>query len=167
MQTKTKKAKKTLAFTVKKVYNVQHKLNLVPSNNNSCGANTMNTQAQAITTPVFAKVITASSKAGSKLVQCVGVSDHAKLGYKIRFSGKPDATARVSTLISTKMHDDIRFINLAHIKTEIEAAVELEVHPDFADDNAQMAIAAFLSKHNATEVQAARDAYKAMLEQAA
>jgi len=157
MQNKTKK---TLAFTVNKVYNVQHKLNLV-TNNNTSGANTMNN------TQTFAKVITATSKAGNKLVQCVGVSDHAKLGYKIRFSGKPDATARVSTLISTKMHDDIRFINLAQLKTEIEAAVELEVHPDFADDNAQMAIAAFLSKFNATEVQAAREAYAALLEQAA
>ena len=151
--------KNKLAFTVKKVYNVQHKLNLV--NNNTSGANTMNTQT------TFAQVVTASSKAGSKLVQCVGVSDHAKLGYKIRFSGKPDASARISTLVNTKVHEDIRFINLAYAKTEIEAAVELEANPGFADDNAQMAIAAFLNKHNATEVQAARDAYAALLEQAA
>ena len=153
MQTKTKK---TLAFTVNKVYNVQHKLNLVANNNS--GADIMQTTN---TTPAFAQVVTASSKANSKLVQCVGVSDHAKLGYKIRFSGKPEATARVTTLIATKLHTDIRFINLAQLKTEIEAAVQLEGHPDFADDNAQMAIAAFLSKHNATEVQAARDAYNA------
>ena len=157
-----KKAKKTLAFTVKKVYNVQHKLNLVTNNNS--GADIM--QA-TITAPVFAQLVTATSKANSKLVQCVGVSDHAKLGYKIRFSGKPEATARISTLIATKLHADIRFINLAYAKTEIEAAVELEAHPGFADDNAQMAIVAFLSKHNATEVQAARDAYATLLEQAA
>ena len=160
MQNKTKK---TLAFTVNKVYNVQHKLNLVANNNS--GADIMQTTTN--TTPVFAQVVTASSKANSKLVQCVGVSDHAKLGYKIRFSGKPEATARVSTLIATKLHTDIRFINLAQLKTEIEAAVMLEAHPDFADDNAQMAIAAFLSKHNATEVQAARDAYAELLAQAA
>ena len=159
-----KKAKKTLAFTVNKVYNVQHKLSLVTNNNNS-GADIMQTTTQ--TTPLFAQIVTASSKANSKFVQCVGVSDHAKLGYKIRFSGKPEATARVSTLIATKLHSDIRFINLAQLKTEVEAAVELEAHPQFADDNAQMAIAAFLSKHNATEVQAARDAYAALMEQAA
>ena len=163
MQNKTKKAKKTLAFTVNKVYNMQHKLSLV-TNNNTSGANTMNTQA--IKAPIFAQVVTATT-ASAKLVQCVGVSEHAKLGYKIRFSGKPEATARISTLIATKLHTDIRFINLATAKTELEAAVELEAHPNFADENAQMAIAAFLSKHNATEVQAARDAYAALLEQAA
>ena len=164
MQTKAKKSKKTLAFTVKKVYNVQHKLNLVTSNNN-CGANTMTTAtAQTMT---FATVVTASTRSGGKMVQCVGVSDHVKLGYKIRFSGKADASARISTLVNTKMHDDIRFINLAVAKTEVEAAVELEGHPNFADDNAQMAIAAFLSKFNTTEIQAARDAYAEQMKQAA
>ena len=106
-------------------------------------------------------VITASTSSNTRLVQCVGISNHEKLGYKIRFSGKPEATSRISTLIATKLHSDIRFINLTEATTEVEAAVELYYNDSFADEAAQYAITSFLEKCNATDVQAAHDAYNA------
>ena len=63
----------------------------------------------------------------AKLVQCVGVSTHEKasIGVKIRFSGKPDSSARISTLINTKLHKGITFCNINVQCSELQAALLL------------------------------------------
>ena len=63
----------------------------------------------------------------AKLVQCVGVSTHEKasIGIKIRFSGKPDCSARVSTLVNTKLHSGITFCNINVQCSELQAALLL------------------------------------------
>jgi hypothetical protein len=65
----------------------------------------------------------ASSRA--KPVQCVGVSLHQKasIGWKIRFSGKPDCSARVNTLVNTKDHTHIVMCNLSAIVSELQGAL--------------------------------------------
>ncbi len=152
MQTKTKKAKKTLAFTVNKVYNTQHKLNLVPSNNNSCGANTMtntNIEVQAITIN--------SINANTKKVIAVGATKHVKdtIGYKIRFTDK-SASARVNTLIATKEHSDYLFYTLNVQASELAGALLASERVEHNEQHAS-AFSAFISKFSAGEQEKARE----------
>ena len=143
------KAKKTLAFTVNKVYNVQHKLNLV-TNNNTSGANTMtNTNIQAITVT--------SINANTKKVIAVGATKHAKdtIGYKIRFTDK-SATARVNTLIATKEHSDYLFYTLNVQASELAGAL-LAIERIEHNEQHAGAFSAFISKFSTTEIEKARE----------
>jgi hypothetical protein len=136
MQTKTKKAKKTLAFTVKKVYNVQHKLNLV-TNNNSCGANTMTN------TKIEVQAITINSiNANTKKV-------------KIRFTDK-SASARVNTLIATKEHSDYLFYTLNVQASELAGALLASERVEHNEQHGS-AFSAFISKFSASEQEKARE----------
>lgn len=148
MQTK---AKKTLAFTVNKVYNVQHKLNLV-TNNNTSGANTMtnnNINIQAITVT--------SINANTKKVIAVGATKHAKdtIGYKIRFTDK-SATARVNTLIATKEHSDYLFYTLNVQASELAGALLASERIEHNEQHAG-AFSAFISKFSTSEQEKARE----------
>jgi hypothetical protein len=146
MQTNTKK---TLAFTVNKVYNVQHKLNLV-TNNNTSGANTMNnTNINAITVT--------SINANTKKVIAVGATKHAKdtIGYKIRFTDK-SATARVNTLIATKEHSDYLFYTLNVQASELAGALLASERVEHNEQH-ESAFSAFISKFSASEQEKARE----------
>jgi hypothetical protein len=146
MQTNTKK---TLAFTVNKVYNVQHKLNLV-TNNNTSGANTMNnTNINAITVT--------SINANTKKVIAVGATKHAKdtIGYKIRFTDK-SATARVNTLIATKEHSDYLFYTLNVQASELAGALLASERVEHNEQH-EGAFSAFISKFSASEQEKARE----------
>ena len=99
----------------------------------------------------------------TKLVQCVGVSTHEKasIGTKIRFSGKPDSSARVSTLINTKLHENITMCNINVQCTELQAALTVREHlKDFLPAHDLNAIDLFINKFSSTEIENARNECK-------
>jgi hypothetical protein len=99
----------------------------------------------------------------NKTVQCVGVSTHEKItiGTKIRFSGKPDCSARVSTLVNTKLHKGITFCNINVQCSELQAALLLRDYLqaiNVQEDTIDLiptpdidAVTAFINKFNASE----------------
>jgi|688.fasta_scaffold67307_9 hypothetical protein len=106
----------------------------------------------------------------AKLVQCVGVSTHEKasIGIKIRFSGKPDSSARISTLINTKLHKGITFCNINVQCSELQAALLLreylqainvqEKTLDLIPTHDIDAVTVFINKFSTTEQDNARQA---------
>ncbi len=106
----------------------------------------------------------------NKTVQCVGVSTHKKetIGTKIRFSGKPDCSARVSTLCNTKLHKGITFCNINVQCSELQAALLLrdylqainvqEKTLDLIPTHDIDAVSAFINKFSTTEQENARQA---------
>ena len=106
----------------------------------------------------------------AKLVQCVGVSTHEKasIGVKIRFSGKPDSSARISTLINTKLHKGITFCNINVQCSELQAALLLREYLQAINVQEKTlnlipthdidAVTTFINKFSTTEQENARQA---------
>lgn len=97
-----------------------------------------------------------------KPVQCVGVSTHEKatIGTKIRFSGKPESSARVSTLIATKLHTDIIMCDLSAQVSELQGAVlvrDVLAESDYLQAHQLSAIDSFIAKFSTHEISAARE----------
>ena len=98
----------------------------------------------------------------SQPVQCVGVSTHEKatIGTKIRFSGKPESSARVSTLIATKLHTDIIMCDLSAQVSELQGAVlvrDVLAESDYLQAHQLSAIDSFIAKFSTHEIGAARE----------
>jgi len=98
----------------------------------------------------------------NKTVQCVGVSTHEKatIGTKIRFSGKPDSSARVSTLIATKLHSDIIMCDLSAQVSELQGAVIVRdtlADTDYLQAHQLSAIDSYIAKYSTHEISAARE----------
>lgn len=98
----------------------------------------------------------------TKPVQCVGVSTHEKatIGTKIRFSGKPESSARVSTLIATKLHSDIIMCDLSAQVSELQGAVlvrDVLENSDYLQAHQLSAIDSFIAKYSTHEISAARE----------
>ena len=118
------------------------------------------------------EIITVNSIANNsaKLVQCVGVSTHEKasIGIKIRFSGKPDCSARVSTLVNTKLHKGITFCNINVQCNELQAALLLRDYLQALNVQKETlnmipthdidAVTVFINKFSTTEQENARQA---------
>jgi hypothetical protein len=116
------------------------------------------------------EIITAKSIAShsAKSVQCVGISTHEKItiGTKIRFSGKPDCSARVSTLCNTKLHTAITFCNINVQCSELQAALLLrdylhaynaqEKTLNFVPMHDIDAVTVFINKFSTTEIENAQ-----------
>lgn len=98
----------------------------------------------------------------NKTVQCVGVSTHEKatIGTKIRFSGKPDSSARISTLINTKLHTDIIMCDLSAQVSELQGAVIVRdtlADTDYLQAHQLSAIDSYIAKYSTHEISAARE----------
>lgn len=61
----------------------------------------------------------------TNIVRCVGVSTHdnVAIGTKIRFSAQANASARVRTLVNTKLHSNIVMLTLTQNVTQLQAAI--------------------------------------------
>lgn len=113
-------------------------------------------------------VVNSIANNSAKLVQCVGVSTHEKasIGIKIRFSGKPDSSARISTLINTKLHTGITFCNINVQCSELQAALLLrdylqainvqEKTLDLIPTHDIDAVTVFINKFSTTEIENAQ-----------
>ena len=107
-------------------------------------------------------VVQSIASTSTKPVQCVGVSTHEKatIGTKIRFSGKPESSARVSTLIATKLHTDIIMCDLSAQVSELQGAVLVRdtlADTDILQAHQLGAIDSFIAKYSTHEISAARE----------
>lgn len=107
-------------------------------------------------------VVQSIANNSAKLVQCVGVSTHEKatIGTKIRFSGKPESSARVSTLIATKLHSDIIMCDLSAQVSELQGAVlvrDVLEDSDYLQAHQLSALDSFIAKYSTHEIGAARE----------
>lgn len=105
-------------------------------------------------------VIQSIASSSTKPVQCVGVSTHEKatIGTKIRFSGKPESSARVSTLIATKLHSNIIMCDLSVQVSELQGALIVRdslQDTDYLKPHQLSALELYISKYSTHEISAA------------
>jgi hypothetical protein len=97
-------------------------------------------------------LITATNSAtnSNKTFTFAGISRHpdVKIGVEIRFA---NSAQRFAKDLGRYGHTEVRGVALSRASTKLEAAMELLANEHFADEEAQLVIQRFITKHSTND----------------